>query len=255
MKQTIFIALLLIAHSGFAQNFKMATSEPLHSTQQELKVKGRQGLLINQKLSFGDFYTTKVKRGAIRKWSSANGMPGFIWAEHVEGRQSISFNLSDGLRTSEVQCLSNIESDDLLIGRNPGSSPGQVSSILRIGTGDNENNFSVAIYIGNEAQPWELFLSNNEAQYRREDYVGYVNRGDEYYTIAPMWKVEKKNGKVVDLPFGSAGFEIRNSKGEARAAVSLIDNGRVYMGQLSGDEQFLMANICSALLLQSDISQ
>ena len=255
MKHILFIAFLLTAHIGFAQAFKPVAGEPLHSTRQELKVKGRQGILINQKLSFGNYHTTKVKRSAIRKWSSAAGMQHFIWAEHVEGRQSIHFGLTDGSRNSRVDCLSNIESDDLLIGRRPDAYPGELSSILRIGTGDNENNFSVAIYTNETEEPWELFLSNNEAQYRRENYVGYIDRGNEYYTITPIWKVEKKNGKVTELPFGSAGFEIRDSKGVPKAAVSLIDNGLVYMGQINDDEKFLMANISAALLLQSDISQ
>lgn len=255
MKHILFTVLLFTGHYNFAQAFKPATSEPLRSTQEELKVKGRQGILINQKLSFGDYHTTKVKRSAIRRWSNAAGIKHCIWAEHVEGKQSINFGLADGSHSSNVHCVSNVESDDLLIGHQPDQYPGQVASILRIGTGDNENNFSVAIYMHDDEQPWELFLSNNEAQYRRENYVGYIDRGNEYYTITPLWKVEKKNGKVVELPFGNVGFEIRDSKGEAKAAVSLTDNGRVYMGQLNNDEKFLMANICAALLLQSDISQ
>jgi hypothetical protein len=255
MKRTLFILLLLAAHQSFAQGFKPLTSEPLHSTQEELKVKGRQGILIKQKLSFGNYYTTKVKRSAIRRWSSSAGMQRCIWAEHAEGKQSIHFELTDGSRSSNGHCVSNVISDDMLIGHQPEQYPGQVSSIFRISTGDNENNFSVALYLNGEEQPWELFLSNNEAQYSREHYIGFVDRGKEYYTITPIWKVEKKNGKVSEMPFGNVGFEIRDAKGEAKAAVSLIDNGRVYMGQLNDDERFLMANVCAALLLQGDISQ
>ncbi len=256
MKKIFYTAILCFTVvSSFAFDFRLVTSEPLRSSQQELKVKGRQGILIKQKLSFGDYHTTGVKRSAIKKWTMSTGIKNFIWGEHVEGKQSIRFNLTDNMHNSEVYCLSNIESDDLLIGHEPGQCAGQVTSILRIGTGDNENNYSVAIYMDNDTIPWELFLSNNEAQYSRENYIGYVSRGKEYYTITPVWKIQKKNGREATLPFGSAGFEIRNSDGIAKAAVSLIDNGVVYMGQLPGDEKFLMANICAALLLQSDISQ
>jgi len=37
------------------------------------------------------------------------------------------------------------------------------------------------------------------------------------------------------------------------AAVSLIDNGMVYLGRTTPEERFLLANACTALLLQEEI--
>jgi hypothetical protein len=70
-----------------------------------------------------------------------------------------------------------------------------------------------------------------------------------------VWQVEKKNGQVATMPFGSAGFEIKDKDGNVVAAVSLIDNGDVYLGPGTEDERLLYANACAALLLQSNINE
>lgn len=251
----ILIAAIMVGTSIAAQaeNFKLAFGEPLRSQQQELKVKGRMGWLIKQKLSFGDYYTARVKRSAIRSWVGVTGFPGLIWTEHMEGRQSIHFSLVNGPDTSDVIATSNVTNNDLLIGSHPNRIPGTLVSIFR----QNEvqqNNLSVAIYTKRNELPWELFLDNTGAQLRRRQEAGYVLRGDDYYAIMPIWQMEKKNGELANLPFGSAGYEIIDMHGKTVAAVSLIDNGKVYLGNGDDNERFLMANVCSALLLQTDIN-
>ena len=76
---------------------------------------------------------------------------------------------------------------------------------------------------------------------------------DRYYTLHPVYALEKKNGKTANMLFGSIGYEIRGKEGKPLAAVSLIDNGLVYFNDISSDEKFLMANICTAILLQQEI--
>ena len=76
---------------------------------------------------------------------------------------------------------------------------------------------------------------------------------DRYYTLHPVYALEKKDGKTANIPFGSIGYEIRGKEGKPLAAVSLIDKGVVYFNDISADEKFLMANICTAILLQEEI--
>jgi hypothetical protein len=71
----------------------------------------------------------------------------------------------------------------------------------------------------------------------------------------PVTKIERKNGKIVNTIAGAPGFEFRNAKGVAVAAVSLVDNGMVFMGKLEAAERFLLANACAALLLQEAIDE
>lgn len=244
----MFVVLTAHAHG----EMKLVTGQPLNSRQEEMPVKGRNGLMINQKLKFGNYHTLSVKRSAIRKMKETFGIDNTVWTEHSEGKQTIHFRLTDDVYTSDVIATSHVSMNDLVIGRTPGL-PDPVSSILRIGTGDQEDNYSVAISTAPGEKPWQLFLDNNSAQMERSTYLGFVSRDNEYYTVAPVWQMERK-GKIVKFPFGCAGFEIRNDHGDALAAVSLLNNGVVYMGKLDSKEQFLMANICAAILLQSNLT-
>lgn len=247
--------MLLLATTAQAQGFKMVTGEPLNTDHEKMEVRGRNGWLIKQKLHIGDrYFTTSVKRGAIRSWKSQSGFVNLIWTEHAAGRQAINYRLTDGTDTSEVLTLTKVSSRDLVIGSNPNALPNVITSITRIGTEDQQNNFSAAIYTSKNEDPWQLFLDNTNAQLHRDEYIGYVTRGDEYYSIVPVWQLEKK-GKIRSIPFGSVGFEIRNKEGQTIAATNLMDNGEVYMGQGDRKEQFLMANVCAALLLQSNIAE
>src|SRR5262245_45649579 len=84
---------------------KIALEDTNWNNVQELKVKGRQGLLINQKLSFGDYRTVSVKRSWTRGssmfagWTS--GRPGYddysriIGVEFSKKKQTVRFELTD----------------------------------------------------------------------------------------------------------------------------------------------------------------
>jgi hypothetical protein len=62
-----------------------------------------------------------------------------------------------------------------------------------------------------------------------------------------------QNGKAKALPFSSVGMEIRNKAGIALAAVSLLDNGKVYISSTEAKERFLLANACAAILLHQSL--
>lgn len=256
MKPTFLIIVVLLINVHSYAGFKLVTGEPLNSQQQMYAVKGRMGLLIKQKMSFGDYKTVMVKRSAIRKWTGVDGFPGMIWTEHMQGRQSIHFRLTNGKDTSDIMAVSRVSARDLLIGTADGNKrlPGSIVALFK-STEISNNNYSVSIVNKRGEEPWELFLDNTEAQIRRKRPAGYIRRGEDYYTIEPVWQVKKKNGQAVPMPFGSAGFEIINRDGNVVAAVSLLDKGDVYLGPGTEDERLLYANACAAMLLQSNINE
>src|ERR1043165_799339 len=139
-----------------------------------MSVKGRNGIMIKQKLSFGDYRTIQVKRSAIRKWTGVTGFPGSIWTEHMDGKQSIHFRLTNGSDSSDVMTVTNVATNDLLIGT-PNSATRLPGSIVPIFTQTNiaRNNSSVSIVTGRDQQPWDLYLDNIEAQARRTQPAGF----------------------------------------------------------------------------------
>jgi hypothetical protein len=243
---------------------KMALEENNWNNVQELNVKGRNGLLINQKLSFGEYKTLSVKRSwtkgssAFAGWTS--GRVGYDDYSHIVGfefskkKQTVRFELTDNAgNESSAFCVTKVSSKNFVLGDDPNSLFNISLDILGV-AGSSDDLYWIKLYMKDDLRPWEMVLDNEAAQRNSKKYMGVISQSNErYYTLHPVYKMEKKDGKTGTMPFGSIGYEIRNKDGKPLAAVSLIDNGIVYFNELAANEKFLMANICSALLLQQEI--
>lgn len=259
----IFILSAIIATVGCAPA-RIGLEPQDWNDKQEFSVKGRQGILIKQKLSFGDFKTAVVKRSWTRGSSSFDGWvwsrPGHndyyrVGTEYTNRKQTLRFDLTDNnANESSVFCISKARSKDFVVGRNSNSLLNIVLDILRIEDAS-ENMFFVKLYLKNEEQPWEMVIDNDAVQAKSKTYTGVIAQSKEkYYTIHPVYKITGKNDKLYTMPFGSVGYEIRNKEGKPLAAISTMDKGTVYLKPMPAAEKFLLANICTALLLQENIS-
>ncbi len=242
---------------------KIAVDDTSWSQKEELAVKGRQGFLIRQKLSFGEFKTTTVKRSWTKGSSWAFGIPlANDWVESlniefVKRKQTVRFNLTDEKgNESEVTAFSKVQWRDLTIGNNPNSIVNIIGDIMKIGD-EGTNTYAVRIFPSKNEHPWEMVIDNNAAQRNAKTYTGLLAKSKtEYYTVAPVYKLMNKQGKAVALPLGgSVGFEFRDKEGNTIAAVSLIDNGVVYFNKVTPQEKFLIANAAAALLLQQQLDE
>jgi hypothetical protein len=251
-----FLFLLLAAScTPFRPAMNFSKTEPVR----DLKVKGRQGFLINQKLSFGPYSTGKVKRswtsGYEFDWAKTLPSP---WAEvlsirDVDRKQRLRFQLKDSLgNTSDVMCFSKVSWTDFSVG-NPNSIVNIVGDFIP-GIDRGDNTYSVQILTSSK-EKWDLLLDNNASQVRAKNYVGFLARDkDHYFKVVPITRLLDKKGKPADLLFGgSVGFEFQNAEGRTLAGVSLIDKGMVYFGNATPEERFVLANAAAALLLQQDI--
>jgi len=262
--KSIFYTLLILAGFSSCTPFHLSLSGDLDRTRDVYEVKGKDGIMINQKLSFGEFKTTKVKRS----WTRGNsGLTGFgfgspyqanwvnlISTEYINKKQTVRFGLTDGKRESDVYCVSRFHSEDLQVGA-------KENSLLNIGLdlmGDgysSESTYYVQLFTRGDEAPWQLMLDNEEAQRRAKTYVGRLMKSEsQYYTIHPVTKLQK-NGKEGKILGGSVGYEIRDPKGVALAAVSMMGKGMVYLGKVSAEERFLLANLCAAIVLQQYIGE
>jgi hypothetical protein len=258
---SLIIMAVVLAACGTA---KIALDNTEWSNTEELTVRGRQGILINQKLSFGNYRTVSVKRSWTKGSSYfagwATGRPGYsdyekvIGTEYSQRKQSIRFEMTDDKgNESSVFCISQAREKDFLIGNNPNS---LLNILLDIsGKGDmSENTYWIKMFINNQSKSWEMLLDNEASQRNSKSYKGVIAQSREnYYTIHPVYKMTGKNDKVFTLPAGSVGFEIKNKEGKPVAAVSAIDKGTVYLNSNDVAERFLLSNICAALLLRESI--
>ena len=242
---------------------KLAISDDLKNRNDEYAVKGLNGILLKEKLSFGEYSTMKVKRSWTKGTSAKEGLglgtnpydPAYvniIGTEYINKKQALNFSLTDGNSTSQVFCVSKFNAKDLQVGNNPNSVGNIILDLLGKG-GSSESNYYVQVFISKTGNPWHLLLDNQAAQRNPKNYVGiFAKSKDEFYTINSVTKLQVKDQQR-DMPFGSAGFEIRNANGKAVAAISLMDKGTVYLSKINAEERFLIANLCTALLLQQQI--
>jgi hypothetical protein len=163
----------------------------------------------------------------------------------------LNFALSDaGGNESSVLCVNRAAAKDFIMDANPNS---KVNMLLEIqgARSNSENIYLSKIFIKNKSEPYEMMIDNIAVQRDNKNWTGVVAQSREkYYTIHPVYKTIGKNEKVYTMIAGSIGFEIRNREGVPVAAISMVDNGKVYLNTKNNEERFLMANIASALLLQ-----
>jgi len=259
MKRILFTVIVTAIFSSCSTP-KIAVDQ---NTSEEMPVSGRQGFLFKQKLLFGEFATTSVKRswtkGSSYRTGISSGNPtdanyeNIISMEYEKKKQTLNFELADGKNNnSEVRCVTKFSSDELIIGNNP-------NSLLNIGIDilrgiNSSNTFYAQIFINEQAKPWQLLLDNELMQAKPSSYTGLVALDKEtYYTLVPVNKLLNKKGEAKKTLFGSVGLALKDRQNRTVATVSLLNKGTVYLNSNDLAERFLAANICAALLLQEQI--
>ena len=244
---------------------KMALHNEQWPAKEEYKVEGKRGLFSKEKLQFGEYYTTQVKRswtkGSNCKFGIGEGningydYTNLISLDYINRKQTIRFSLTDASnRESEVFCVSNFNTSEVQVGNRPNSLLNIGIDIVRSLLSQPDDKYYVQIYTKAD-RPWELIVDNVQAQMKPKEYGGYLSQGNgNHYTIVPVRDMEGKDGKPQPILFGSVGFEFRNKEGKPVAAVSKIDRGIVYLQKVTAKEKFLLANACAALVLQEMIS-
>ena len=212
-----------------------------------LTVKGTNGNMIKQKISFGEYKTTSVRRSAWKSQAGYTGVPEVFTVAFEKTKQTIRFQLTDGIHSSYADCLDISRSKQYVTGNNP-------NSLLNIATDlatypYNERHVYRAIINTNDNNgPWTLEIDDVQFHMPNTTYKGILKRGNQTYTVVPIQKVK---GKDRDVRIGTIGFEIKNNGGLAVAAVSQIGKPTVYLNTENSSEKFLLANACTALLVKT----
>lgn len=258
MKWLPLISLLLFVS---CQVPRIAVDNGSWQASSSFDVKGRNGFLLRQKLSFGNYRTQFMRRSWTKgsTWGVGNDVGSLgnrverLQVDFVRRRQTVRFRLTDAAnRQSQVTALNRVSWSELRIGNNPMVTI--LGDLFQAGDAGSST-YVVRIVTAPDAAPWEMIIDNNAAQRRASNWKGYLAQSRaHYYTIEPVAQLIGRNGAAVTLPFGGTlGYAFRNSAGAIVGAVSLIDRGMVYFGAVDADEQFLLANAMAALLLQEKL--
>ncbi len=257
--KTIYFSLVVITFFSQCRPAKMALHNEYWPAKEEYKVEGKKGIFSKERLQFGEFYTTKVKRSWTKSSSNKGNLKddytNLISVDYIQKKQTLHFSLADSSgRSSEVFCASNFNTSEVQVGNQPNSIFNIGIDVVRSLLSQPDDKYYVQIYLKDKS-PWELLVDNLQSQMKPKEYVGYLSHGkNEFYTIHPVREMEGKDGKPQAILFGAVGFEFRNKEGKPVAAVSKIDRGLVYLQNVSAEEKFLLANACAALVMQEMIS-
>jgi hypothetical protein len=230
-----------------------------------LDVKGRQGILINQRLSFGQYTTQKVDRswtkgsswsiGVARRTLEVPQATNIISLDHIKRKQTLRFAAESASgEYADVYAATQVRARELRVGEGNELAAFTID-LTRLFSKNSNNLYYVQIYLDGSRQPWQLVLDNEVSQWKAGQYIGYLYGPDNrYYQLKPVRQYEGKAGKSVQLMMGHIGFEIMDEGGTGLAAVSTMDRGQVYFSKAVGPkERFLLENLCAALLLQEQI--
>ena len=269
MKTIFTAAILLTLVSCVSVNMPVPSEFKDHATR--MPVKGMDGWMFKQKLSFANFQTTPVKRG----WDFSTSVQYTkfrmspeeyvlkVYNIHTDRkrenqRNKFQYAIEDGRLMTEVYATEKFREDQLVYkSNNPWI--GKVHNSLSY-----EYAFTAAIVPLNfkNNNPWSLVLISKSDRAHRgrgkfdERYIeeeGYATNGRENISISPLRSgiVMNRDQEEIHVAGGKmfTGYELRIDN-ELVAVVDLIENTVWMHNQLKPENKIIVASIASALLLK-----
>lgn len=251
---------------------KVAIPQQFASGATKMHVKGLNGWMINQKLSFGSYQTSKIKRGwdftSSVQWTKMRISPEEMILRvfdintdkrNLSQRNKFQYTVTDGTNAAEVYATEKFKENQLVYKSN-NPHIGSVSA-----TKGYEYAFTAAILPLGEKDndPWSLVLINRydrqkdtarrlfDRPYVEEE--GYATNGKENIAIRPLRldNVTTKSGKERKV-FGGpllSGYEIQWDGGVV-AIIDILDNNIWIYNDLESSDKLVLTSIASAILLK-----
>lgn len=251
---------------------KLAVPSNFSAEATKMHVKGLNGWMINQQLSFGNYRTSSIKRGwdftSTVQYSKFSLKPEEMFLKvfdidtdnrKLNQRNKFRYLIEDGNLVAEIFATEKFHEKQLVYkSNNPWL--GDVSR-----TKGYEYAFSAAILplTATDNEPWSLVLVNkydaaNDTARRLFDrpYVeeeGYATNGKETVTIRPLRieKVTTKSGKETKVFGGKmlTGYELRWDDGVV-AIIDIMDNNIWLANNLDAHDKLILSSIASSILLK-----
>jgi hypothetical protein len=269
MKHTfcfLILAMLITACS----TPKLAVPEKFSAAAEQMHIKGLNGWMINQKLVFGKYQTSKVKRGWNTKSTTVDRNSGVTSEDRImklfnvqnanttsNQKQKYQYSIEDGNHVAEVFCAERMTMEELQVFTN-NRWLGEFSQ-----TKNYQYSFTAAILpMKVNEEPWQLVVYNNYE--RKKDtarrffdlpYVeeeGFATNGKDTILVKPLRtkNVTSKDGKERNFPVQLlGGYELRLDDGVVGVIDTMGHQLYIYK-ELDEPTKLILASICSALMLR-----
>ena len=270
MNQKLFSILLLFITSCTAVKLSVPPSFSEKATQ--LPVKGINGWQVNQRLSFGDYATSKIKRG----WDFSSSVSHTKFRIDPEeallkvfeididkntntNKNKFQYSIEDGTLMTEIYATEKFKEKQLVYKSN--------NPWLGNASKNNKYEYAFAAAIVpltlRDKTPWSLVSINKydiakdtarkmfDKPYVEEE--GYATNGKENITIRPIRtdQVVTENGEQKKLFGGKmlTGYELQWN-GEAVAMIDILKNNIWILNETEADKKMILASVSSAILLK-----
>jgi len=270
MLYKFFLPILFLLCSCTAA--KVSAPDSFTSQATKMPVKGLNGWTVNQKLSFGNYHTSTIKRGwdfnSSVQYTKFNIKPEEMVLKvfnvdtdkrRENQRNKFHYSIDDGVLMAEIFAIEKFSEQELVYkSNNPWI--GDASKTQRY-----EYAFSAAILplIAKDNDPWSLVLVNKydaandtaknifDRPYVEEE--GYATNGKENIAIRALRieKVTTKSGKETKVFGGKmlSGYELRWDDGVV-GIIDLLDNSISLTNDLDARDKLILSSIASAILLK-----
>jgi hypothetical protein len=264
-----FLAAILLTSCTAA---KVSVPEAFQKQSTRYSVKGLNGWMINQKLSFGPYQTSTVKRGwdftssvqytkfrispeeAILKVFDVN-----TDRRNLNQRNKFQYSLQEGEQLAEIFATEKFSERQLVYkSNNP-----YIGSASKTNRYDYAFTAAIVPLTGKEKDPWSLVMINKydiakdtarrlfDKPYVEEE--GYATNGKENIAIRPLRieNITTKSGKQTKVFGGKllSGYELQWDGGVV-AIIDILDNSIWMYNDLEASDKFLLSSIASAIMLK-----
>lgn len=266
------ISLMFVFLFASCTTAKMSVPTQFSSQATKYPIKGLNGWMISQKLSFGPYQTSKVKRGWDFQSSLQYTKFRFSPEEYIlkvydintdkathKQRNRFQYTISEGSLEAEIYATEKFQEKQLVYKSNNPYIGGASK------TNKYEYSFTAAIVPLSEKgeDPWSLVLINKydiakdtarrlfDRPYVEEE--GYATNGKENIAIRPLRidKVTTASGKETKVFGGKmlSGYELQWDGGVV-GIIDILDKNLWIANNLEAKEKLAVASIASAILLK-----
>lgn len=229
---------------------QMLINEQLASQSIPMDVKGRQGLMLKQEISFGSYMSDRVQRG----WTQTREWDTYL-ARLQDAKDKYSFTLFDTRPEVKaaytVSASRNIKGIDLPLGQLLGEGVHPALRELASFSMKAQDVFAASLYNNQRQDTWHIMILNPDDIRKNGRYAGLLmnSEQEESIELVPVRKLQ--NGKTIGTDI--VGYDFVR-QGKTLASVEILNKGRVWIDQsLDTNEQLILASASATLLLQQDL--
>ncbi|WP_031526138.1 hypothetical protein [Dyadobacter crusticola] len=217
---------------------EVAVNNQLKTETETYQVKGRQGFQIGQVLSFGDYTTSKVKRG----WTFSYSLPFIV--KFNGAREKISFQQFG---------LNGASADVALVSRFKETEYEPLEDYFSISL-KYKNYFAGTVKVAESDESWDFLVHNVDGASRslgKNSTVGFVRTNRTKIEIEGIRELEGSSSFLTQNDVYGYQFTL---DGKVVAAVSTINNGKVWFKKdLDSNLKLVLASVSSGLMLRNNM--